>query len=70
MGQEFCIAVSYGVGHRCSSDPELLWLWYRPADIALIQLLAWDFKHAMGAALKKKERKEKKKEIHLAIPRE
>ena len=23
-----------GVGHRCGSDPELLWLWRRPAAVA------------------------------------
>ena len=27
----FCIAVSWGVGHRCGLDSALLWLWYRPA---------------------------------------
>ena len=32
-------AVSYGVGHRHSSDLTLLWLWCRPADAALIQRL-------------------------------
>ena len=30
------IAVSCDVGHRCSSDPTLLWLWHRLASIALI----------------------------------
>ena len=25
-----CVAVSYGVGLRRSSDPALLWLWHRP----------------------------------------
>ena len=25
-----------GVGHRCSSDPEWLWLWCRQAAVALI----------------------------------
>ena len=29
-------AVSCGVGHRYSSDPVLLWLWHRPAAVALI----------------------------------
>ena len=27
-----------GVGHRCGSDPVLLWLWCRPAATALIRL--------------------------------
>ena len=34
------IAVSCRGGHRCSLDPELLWLWCRPAAAALIQPLA------------------------------
>jgi len=25
------VAVSCGVGQRCGLDPELLWLWHRPA---------------------------------------
>ena len=35
-------------------DPTLLWLWHMPADVALIQILAWEPQHAVGAALKKK----------------
>ena len=30
-----------GVGHRCGSDPSLLWLWCGPAAAALIWPLAW-----------------------------
>ena len=30
------IAASCGVGHRCNSDPALLWLCLRPAAVALI----------------------------------
>ena len=30
------VAVSCGVGHRCSLDPALLWLWHRTAAIAPI----------------------------------
>ena len=30
------VAVSCGVGRRCSSDLVLLWLWHRPAAVALI----------------------------------
>ena len=29
-------STSYGVGHRCGLDPQLLWLWCRLAAIALI----------------------------------
>ena len=34
-------AVSCGIGRRCSSDLVLLWLWHRPAAVALIWPLAW-----------------------------
>ena len=43
-------SVSCGVGHRCSSDPALLWLWRRPAAAALIRPLAWEPPYAVGAA--------------------
>ena len=45
-----------GVGHRCSTDLVLLWLWYRPAVVALIRPLAWESPYAIGAALKKKKK--------------
>ena len=51
--------MSYGVGHIHGLVPTLLWLWRRPAAIAPIQPLAWEPPYAAGAALKKKERKEK-----------
>ena len=51
--------MSCGVGCRCGSDLALLWLWCRPAAVALIQPLAWELPHAMGAALEKKEKKKK-----------
>ena len=44
---------------RHGSDLELLW--YRPAAIALIRPLAWDFPLAVGVALKSKKKKKKKK---------
>ena len=47
------VAVSCGVGRRCSSDLVLLWLWCRPAAVALTRPLAWDLPYAVGAALKK-----------------
>jgi len=37
-------------------------LWCRLAAIALIQPLAWELPYAMGAALKKRPKKKKKKE--------
>ena len=51
------IAVSCGVGHRLGSDPELLWLWHRPAAVAPIQPLAWELPYAMGVALKNGQKK-------------
>ena len=50
------LAVTSGVGHGCSSDPALPWLWCRPAAVALIQPLAGELPYAMGAALKKNKR--------------
>ena len=32
--------MSCGVGRRCSSDPKVPWLWWRPAAAAPIQPLA------------------------------
>ena len=49
------------VGCRCGSDPELLWLWCRPAATALIGPLAWKPPYAMGAALKGQKTKKKEK---------
>ena len=57
MGLRSSIAVSYGVGHRCSWDPVLQWLWYRPAAITLIQPLACELPYAVGVVLKSKEKK-------------
>ena len=54
--------MSCGVGCRRGSDPELLWLWRRPAAMALITSLAWEPPYAMGVALEKTKKKKKKKE--------
>ena len=48
------VAVSCGVGRRRGSDPALLWLWCRPAAVALIQPLAWEPPYAVGVALTSK----------------
>ena len=53
------MAMSCGVGHRGSSDPALLWLWFRPAAPTPIQPLAWKLPYAAGAALKSKKKKRK-----------
>ena len=38
-------------------DPELLWLWQRPAATALIQPLDWEPPYATGAAIKRQKMK-------------
>ena len=42
--------MSCGVGRRRGLDPELLWLWRRPAATALIRPLAWEPPYAVRAA--------------------
>jgi len=53
--------MSCGVGHRCCSDPALLWLWRRLMATAPIGPLAWESPYAVGAALEKAKRQKKKK---------
>ena len=53
------LAVSCGVGCRCSLDPELLW--HRLAATAPIRLLAWELPYATGTALKSKKKKKRRK---------
>ena len=48
------VAMSCGVGHRCGLDLVFLWLWSRPAAVALIGPLAWEPPHAEGVAPKKR----------------
>ena len=55
------------VGHRCNSDPELLWLWCRPAAAAPIQPLAWELPHVAGMALKRQTEKKKKKKGRVSM---
>ena len=59
------IAVGCSVGCSHSSDPVLLWLWCRPASVAPIQPLAWELPYALGAALRRPKRKEKRKKKSL-----
>ena len=49
--------MSCGGGRRRGSDPVWLWLWCRPAAVALIRPLAWEPPYAMGAALKRQKQK-------------
>ena len=46
------IAMSCGVGRRCSSHPALLWLWCRLAAAAPIGPLAWEPPYALGVGPK------------------
>ena len=59
--------MSYGVGHRLSSDPTLLWLWSRPVATALIRPLAWEPPYAMEAAQEKAKRQKKKLKQETAL---
>ena len=54
------VAMSCGVGCRCSSDLALLWVWRRLVAIAPIGPLAWEPLYAAGVALEKLERQKKK----------
>ena len=47
--------MSCGAGHRCGSDPALLWLWCRLGAAAPIGPLAWEPPYATGAALKRQK---------------
>ena len=49
--------MSCGIGHRHGSD--LVLLWHRPAAVALIRPLAWEFPYSTGTALKKPKKKKK-----------
>ena len=56
--------MSCAVGHRHGCDLAVLWLRCRQAAVASIGPLAWEPPYAMGAALKKrKEKKRKKTEV-------
>ena len=56
--------MSCGVGHRCSSDLVLLWLWWRPAAVAPIGPLTWEPPHVVGGG--RGPKKEKKKCTNIA----
>ena len=57
-----------GIDHRHGSDLALLWLWHRPAAIAPIRPLAWEFPYAVGAALKRQKTKQNKKTKLVYLP--
>ena len=51
--------VSCAVGHRCGSDPVMLWLWRRLGATAPIRPLAWEPHMPREAALEKTKKKGK-----------
>ena len=60
--------MSSGVGLRCGLDLALVWLWHRPAAVALIQPLGWEeLPYGAGMALKsKKKQANKQKQLRLS----
>ena len=58
------IAMSCGIGYRLSLDPMLLWLWCRPAAVALIRPLAWALPYATDVALKNNNSNKNKNMLH------
>ena len=59
--------MSCGVGRRCGSDPELLWIWHRPEATAPIGPLAWEPPYAAGVALEKAKRQKKKEKKETTL---
>ena len=45
----------------------LLWLWCRPAAVALTGPLAWEPPYAMGVALKRKKKNENEAQLFKMI---
>ena len=54
-------AMNCGVGRRLGLDRVVLWLWRRPAVVALIGTLAWELPYVSDSALKKQKQKQTKK---------
>ena len=59
--------MTYGVGHRPSLDPTLLWLWCRLAATSPIGPLAWEPPYAEGVVLKR-QKDQKNMFTDLLIP--
>ena len=56
-----------GVDCRCDLDPALLWLWCRPAAVALIEPLAWELLYGAGIPKKEKKKKMTEKEARAKV---
>ena len=59
--------MSCGIGHRCSLDLSLLWLWGRLVATALIRPLAWEPPYVTYVALKGKKKEFKKHSLGVPI---
>ena len=51
--------MSCGAVRILGLDPELLWLWSRPAAVVSIRPLAWEHPYATGFGPKKEKKKKK-----------
>ena len=68
MGQRSGVAMSCGVGHKCGSDPTLLWLWCRLVATDPIGPVAWEPPYAAGTALKRqKDKTNKQTKKHCSL---
>ena len=54
--------MSCGIGHRCVSDPKLLWLWRRLVATAPIGPLAWEPPCAVGVAQEMAKRQQQQEQ--------
>ena len=66
-GLRICCCCDLWCRSQMGLDPELLWLWCRPAAVAPIWPLAWEAPYVTGATLKWQKRKKKKKEKILLL---
>ena len=57
MGIGSGVAVCFGVGHRCGSEPVLLWVWCSPEPAAPIRPLARELSYATPAAQKRRKKR-------------
>ena len=64
-GEVFGVSVVMLQKRIPGSDPALLRLWYKPAAVAPVQLLTWEFPFASVVALKRPKKKRKRKSRNL-----
>ena len=65
MGWRSGVAASYSIGHRCGSDPALLWLWHGPAAAATIWSLAQELPYAIHPGIKQTNKTKKPHTISI-----